>query len=103
MAARPLRRAICAGAKKGATVAPAVVALQRLSRYCFALRSFRYKRILGAYYGHARAILSVRALLLRRPFASRSFCFAVLLHCARLVAVFAAPRKTSRFVVRVKF
>ena len=86
MAARPLRRAICAGAKKGATVAPAVVALQRLSRYCFALRSFRYKRILGAYYGHARAILSVRALLLRRPFISLGL-LRRLLHYARLVSV----------------
>ncbi|EEV18774.1 hypothetical protein CAMGR0001_1880 [Campylobacter gracilis RM3268] len=36
-----------------------------MPRYCFALRSFRYKRSLGACYGHVRAILSVRAVLLR--------------------------------------
>ena len=76
MAARPLCRAICTGAKKGATVAPAIVALQRLPRYSFALPRFCYKR--G---------LSIRAVLLRRPFASRSFCLAALLHCARLVSV----------------
>ena len=77
MAARPLRRAICAGAKKGAAVVPAVVALRTiLPRYVLPLPRFCYKR--G---------LSIRAVLLRRPFASRSFCFAVLLHCARLIAV----------------
>ena len=82
MAARPLRRAICAGTKKGTTVAPAVVALQRLPRYCFALRSFRYKRDLGACYGRVRAILCAL------------FYYAALL---RLV-VFALP---SSYIARV--
>ena len=103
MAARPLRRAICAGTKKSAAVAPAVVALQRLPRYCFALRSFRYKRDLSACYGHARAILGARML----------FCYAVLLRFVvlhyRPLALrafgrrLAPPRKTSRFAALVKF
>ena len=103
MAARPLRRAICTGAKKGATVAPAVVALQRLPRYSFALPRFCYKRDLDAYYGHARAILSACAL----------FCYAALLY---LLVLLCSPltlrafdrrlttaRKTSRFAALVKF
>lgn len=101
MAARPLCRAICTGAKKGAAVAPAVVALQRLPRYSFALPRFCYKRDLDAYYGHARAILCALfcyAALLRlvvlhyRPLTLRSFD-------RRL----AAACKTSRFVAQVKF
>ena len=92
MAARPLRRAICAGAKKGATVAPAVVALQRLPRYSFALPRFCYKR--G---------LSIRAVLLRRPFVSRSFLLCRPLTLRAFDRRFTAARKTSRFVARVKF
>lgn len=92
MAARPLRRAICAGAKKGAAVAPAVVALQRLPRYSFALPRFCYKR--G---------LSIRAVLLRRPFVSRSFLLCRPLTLRTFDLRLAAARKTSRFVVRVKF
>ena len=83
MAARPIRRAICAGAKKGTAVALAVVALQRLPRYSFALPRFCYKRD-----------LSVRAVLLRALLRLVVFCFAVLLHCARLVAVL--PRCVKR-------
>ena len=92
MAARPLCRAICTGAKKGATVAPAVVALQRLSRYSFALPRFCYKR--G---------LSIRAVLLRRPFVSRSFLLCRPLTLRAFDRRFAAARKTSRFVAQVKF
>ena len=87
MAARPIRRAICTGAKKGVTVAPAVVALQRLPRYSFALPRFCYKRD-----------LSVRAVLLRRPFASRSFLLCRPLTLRAFDRRFAAARKTSRFV-----
>ena len=87
MATRPLRRAICAGAKKGAAVAP-----QRLPRYSFALPRFCYKR--G---------LSVRAVLLRRSFASRSFLLCRPLTLRVFDRYFAAARKTSRFVARVKF
>ena len=103
MAARPLCRAICAGTKKGATVAPAVVALQRLPRYGFALPWFCYKRILGAYYGHARAILGVRAVLLRRLFVSRSFLLCRPFTLRAFDRRFAAARKTSRSVAQVKF
>ena len=77
MAARPLRRAICAGTKKGASVAPRAIAALR-----FALPSFRYKRGLGAYHGRVRAILCAL------------FYYAVLL---RLV-VFALP---SSYTARV--
>ena len=83
MAARPLRRAICTGAKKGATVAPAVVALQRLPRYSFALPRFCYKR--G---------LSIRAVLLRRPFASRSFLLCRPLTLRAFERLLATARKT---------
>ena len=78
MAAHPLRRAICAGAKKGAAVA-----LQRLPRYVLPLPLFRYKRDLDAYYGHARAILGARML----------FCYAVLL---RFVVFALPPSYTAR-------
>ena len=65
MAARPLRRAICAGAKKGAAVVPAVVALRTiLPRYVLPLPRFCYKRGLSI-----RAVFATVAL-----FASRSFC-----------------------------
>ena len=78
MAARPLRRAICAGAKKGTAVAPAVVALRTiLPRYVLPLPRFCYKRDLDAYYGHAKAILSVRAVLLRALLLLRLVGFAL--------------------------
>ena len=92
MAARPIRRAICASVKKGAAVAPAAVALQRLPRYSFALPRFCYKR--G---------LSIRAVLLRRPFVSRSFLLCRPLTLRAFDRRFAAARKTSRFVAQVKF
>ena len=92
MAARPLCRAICAGAKKGAAVAPAVVALQRLPRYSFALPWFCYKR--G---------LSIRAVLLRRPFVSRSFLLCRPLTLRAFDRRFAAARKMSCFAARANF
>lgn len=93
MAARPLRRAICAGTKKGAAVAPAVVALQRLLRYSFALPRFCYKRDLGAcaLFCYA-ALLRLVVFLLCRPLTLRAFD-----------RRFAVARKTSRFVALVKF
>ena len=96
MAARLIRRAICAGAKKGAAVAPAAVAARAiLPHYVLPLPRSCYKRDLGAYYGHARAILSVRAVLLRRPFAFRSLHYRPLTLRAFDLRL-AAARKTSQ-------
>ena len=93
MAARPLCRAICTGAKKGATVAPVAVAARAiLPRYVLPLPRFCYKR--G---------LSIRAVLLRRPFVSRSFLLCRPLTLRAFDRRFAAARKTSRFVAQVKF
>ena len=93
MAARLIRRAICAGAKKGAAVVPAVVALRTiLPRYVLPLPRFCYKRD-----------LSVRAVLLRHPFASRSFLLCRPLTLRAFDLHLAAARKTSRFVAQVKF
>ena len=93
MAARPLCRAICASAKKGTTVAPAVVALRTiLPRYVLPLPRFCYK--------HG---LSIRAVLLRRPFVSRSFLLCRPLTLRVFGLRLAAARKTSRFVALVKF
>ena len=81
MAACPLRRAICAGAKKGAAVALRTI----LPRYVLPLPSFRYKRDLGACYGCVRAILYV--LFCYAALLYLLVCFTAFLHCARLVAV----------------
>ena len=69
MAARPLRRAICAGAKKGTAVAPAVVALRTIAALRFALAvvplQARFKRLLRVRqsdFKRLRAVL-LRALL----------------------------------------
>ena len=87
MAARPLRRAICAGAKKGTAVALRTI----LPRYVLPLPRFCYKRD-----------LSVRAVLLR------ALLRFVVLHYRPLTLralsrYFAAARQTSRFAARVKF
>ena len=102
MAARPLRRAICAGAKKGAAVVPAVVALRTIAAlwFCFAIIPLQaqFRCLL-----RARQSGSMCAVLLRRPFASRSFLLCRPLTLRAFGLHLAAPRKTLRFIARVNF